>query len=88
MNKPSDVSFVLRAKNRLKVLDSLSGKRLISKQIEETTGMYKSHVNRTLKELQSKNLVQCINPADRSFKFYKLTSNGAKVLKEAKHILQ
>ncbi len=87
MNNPSDISFVLRAKNRLKVLEALQGKKLISKQIEQATGMYKSHVSRTLTELLKKDFISCINPTDRNFKFYKTTFKGIKVLKEAKQIL-
>ena len=81
-----DIAFVLRAKNRIKILNALQGKELISKQIERATNMYKSHISRTLKELQSKELIICINPKDRNFKFYKLTPKGKQILKEIKKI--
>jgi DNA-binding MarR family transcriptional regulator len=64
----------------------LKNNKLISKQIEEKTGMYKSHVSRTLKELISKDLVKCINPEDRNFRFYEITQKGKKVLDGCKNI--
>lgn len=87
MSKTSDLAFVLRAKNRMKVMKALEGKQLISRQIEQATGMYKSHVNRTLRELLLKGLIVCSNPKDRSFKFYKLNPKGFKILNETKKVL-
>ncbi len=43
---------------------------------------YKSHNSVTIKELNEKGLIVCINPEDRSFKFYKITKKGKDVLKE------
>ena len=87
MSDSSTLSFVLRAKNRLKVLNILTEKK-VSAQIEKETGMYKSHVSRTLKELQSKKLIRCVNPKDRNFRFYETTFEGKRVLKEANKILK
>jgi DNA-binding MarR family transcriptional regulator len=86
MGEASDLAFVLRAKNRVKILETLKNNKLISKQIEEKTGIYKSHVSRTLKELISKDLVKCINPEDRNFRFYEITQKGKKVLDGCKNI--
>ena len=88
MVEQSTLSYVLRAKNRMKVLNALESERKISAQLEKETEMYKSHMSRTLKELQEKKLIKCINPKDRSFKFYELTSKGKRVLSRAKEILQ
>ncbi|MDD3083789.1 MAG: winged helix-turn-helix domain-containing protein [Candidatus ainarchaeum sp.] len=82
MSKANDLVFVLRAKNRIKILEVLKDNKLISKQIEEKTGMYKSHVSRTLKELISKELVKCINPEDRNFRFYEITNKGKIIFNE------
>jgi DNA-binding MarR family transcriptional regulator len=86
MSKANDLAFVLRAKNRIKILEVLKDNKLISKQIEEKTGMYKSHVSRTLKELISKDLVKCINPEDRNFRFYEITNKGKNLMIEIKKI--
>lgn len=88
MVKRNLISFVLRAKNRFKVLQVLSEGQKISAQIEKQTGMYKPHVSRTLKELLSNTLIVCCNPNDRNFKFYELTAEGKKVLSKVKKILE
>lgn len=88
MPKSNSISFILRAKRRLEVLQLLKDGKKISAQLENETGMYKSHMSRTLRELQNKKLIKCINPKDRNFKFYELTSNGKKVLIKANKILK
>ena len=87
MSERNVLSFVLRGKNRVKVLRSLKSGPKISAQIEKDTGMYKSHANRTLAELQEWKLIGCTNPDDRSFKFYELTSEGKRVLEQTEKIL-
>ncbi|MBI4140425.1 ArsR family transcriptional regulator [Candidatus Woesearchaeota archaeon] len=76
------LSYVWRAKNRRKVLELLSKRDMVSAEIEKATEMYKAHISRTLKELKSKNLIVCVNPEDRTYKFYKATISGKKVLEE------
>ena len=76
------LSFILRGKNRITVLKTISKEELVSAQIEEETKMYKSHVSRTLKELRDKKLITCVNPKDRYFKFYRITALGKKVLEK------
>ena len=88
MAKKDPVSFILRAKNRIKVLESLEEGDKISGQIEKETGMYKSHVNRALTELKNESLIECRNPDDRYYQFYRLTQQGKTVLKKAKDILK
>jgi len=80
------LSFVLRAKNRIKVLRLLTKERLIPSQIMKKTNMYESHTSRTLKELLSKKLIVCENPDDRRFRFYKITQIGDKMVNEVDRI--
>ncbi len=82
MINKSVLSFILRGKNRITVLQKVSKDEVISAQIEEETKMYKSHVSRTLKELRKKKLIECVNPKDRYFKFYRITALGKKVLEK------
>ena len=42
--------------------------------------MYKSHISRGIKELLEERLVECLNPKDRAYKFYKLTAKGRKLI--------
>lgn len=87
MPKKNVVSYVLRSKNRFKVMESLAGYgEKVQTQIEKETCMYKSHVSRTLKELQDVDAAKCTNPDDRSYKFYTLTPKGKTILKKAKEI--
>ena len=88
MSRANTLSFVLRAKNRLKVMDALSKGKKISSQIEKETVMYRAHVSRTLKELQSHDLIVCVNPEDRAFKFYSLSKKGKLILAEALKLLK
>ena len=75
------ISFVMRAKNRKKVLAILESKPMIPAQIMKETSWPKSHTSRALKELTEKELVFCRNPDDRAFRFYALTAKGKKILK-------
>jgi len=47
---------------------------------------YKSHNSTTIKKLTENGLITCINPEDRSFKFYKITKKGKNILKEVLRI--
>jgi len=82
------LSFVLRAKNRIKLLNVLQDGQKVSAQIEKQTGMYKSHISRTLRELTEKKLIRCVNSKDRNFRFYELTSEGKKVILQVDKILK
>ena len=84
MSNPKTISFIARSKRRTEILKLLSKKEKSQSEIMKTTKMYKSHTSRTLKELLRKKLIICINPEDRAFRFYKITSSGKKTLEEVK----
>ena len=86
MPKKNVISYVLRAPKRLQVMEALTKEPKISAQLEKDTRMYKSHVSRTLKELKEEDLVECTNPDDKSYKFYKLTSKGKATYLKAKKL--
>ncbi len=78
------VSFVLAGKNRINVLSTLSENTLTPAQIlKKVNYTYLTHIIRTLKELNEARLIECVNPEARSYKFYKITQKGKKVIKEA-----
>ena len=81
-----DISFIIRSKNRFKVLSFMKDEKVTPRQIMKSTNMYESHVSRTLKELKQKKLIVCLNPEDRKYKFYKITRYGIKILEECKKI--
>ena len=80
------VTFIRRAKNRKTILKSLSDKEKTQAELHHESGMYITHVRRTLLELQKKKLVKCLNPKDRIYKLYKLTKLGRETLKKTKSL--
>lgn len=77
------VAFVKRAKNRLKILNLLSEKEKTQAELHRQSKMYRTHVRRTLSELQEKGLVKCLNPKDRLYKLYMATNKGKEILNHA-----
>ncbi len=77
------LSFVVRGKNRQDVLMCLNNKSLQRQaDIAQKTKMYRTHVRRTLIELEKQKLVICLNPKQTQGKLYKITQKGEKILKE------
>jgi predicted transcriptional regulator len=74
-------AFVLRGENRLKVLKELAKGEKTQADIHHATDMYRTHVRRTLIELEEKELVRCLNPKDRIYKLYVLTDKGKRFLR-------
>jgi len=73
-------AFILRSKNRKQVMEQLKGGEKTQAQLHHTTKLYRTHVRRTLIELEKRGLVKCLNPKDRIYKLYKLTDKGKKLL--------
>ena len=82
------LSAVLGAKNRRKVLYLLEKEKLTPSQIMKRIGMYESHTSRALKELLNISLIECENPKERRFRFYKITELGKQVAKKTRKILK
>lgn len=74
------VAFIKRAKNRQKILRLLSREAKTQAELHHESGMYRTHVRRTLLELQEKKLGKCLNPKDRIYKLYGITKLGKEVL--------
>ncbi len=77
-------AFILRGKNRILILKKLKGEEKTQAQLFHETKLYRSHVKRTLLELEEKYLVKCLNPKDRIYKIYVLTSKGKNLIKHLK----
>lgn len=78
-------AFILRGKNRKLILEKLSEGERTQSQLFHETGLYRSHVKRTLTDLEDKKLVNCLNPKDRIYKIYVLTPLGKKMSKMLKN---
>ena len=83
-----DVSFVLGSKLCKKILECLnsSDKPLAPLQISEITDMARSNVSTKLGQLAKRNLVKCVNPKARKWRFYTITGSGKEVLKKVKEM--
>ena len=77
-------AFVLRGKNRKRILKELKQGEKTQAQLHHITGYYRTHVRRTLLALEAHGLVQCLNPKDRIYKLYVLTAKGKNVLRALK----
>jgi len=78
-----DVSYLLRSKLSVKILEALN-KEMAPKQISEATDIARSNVSTKLAELSKRGLVRCLNPKDRKWRFYIITDKGKTVLKRAR----
>jgi len=81
----NEISFLKRAKNRLKVFKAIDGNlmpsELVIKIYGKKSNTYFNIVSRALGELVKIKLVKVINPKSRTGRLYTLTNKGRSVLK-------
>lgn len=70
---------VISSQYRQKVILNLLNGPKNPKQIAVKTGLYLSHVSKTLKELATVDLVCCLTPGLKRGRIYKLTSEGEEI---------
>lgn len=75
------ISFVTRAKNRKLVLMSLEKPKTPS-MLSFELKIHRSAASRSILELETKDLVKCLNPNDKMGRFYQITEKGRKILME------
>ena len=80
----SDLSFVLQGTRRKGIVKALENKAKTTTELQNELKLNLANVSNTLKQLESKGLVECKNPDDYHLKFYELTKKGKEVLKEIK----
>ena len=73
--------FVLSSRYRQKVVRNLMHEPKTPKQISIKTGLYLSHVSKTLNELSSLEIVTCLTPDLKRGRIYKLTKDGSEIAK-------
>jgi DNA-binding MarR family transcriptional regulator len=79
------VSFVSRSEQRKKILSVLS-EPITPSEIAKKTGLYSTHVSRTLSEFTKKGLAECLTPKERVGKFYRITRLGKEALKKVNNM--
>ncbi|MCK9319149.1 winged helix DNA-binding protein [Methanoculleus sp.] len=74
------ISYVLAGKNRRNVLNLISQGAMTPSQIlKKAKYTYLTHIIRTLKDLNKMELIECVNPEAKSYKFYKITKKGKSI---------
>lgn len=74
-------SYVMRGKQRRKILAVLDGPQLVS-HIAKKSSLSLAETSRVLKGLVQKGLAECKNPQDHLGRVYGLTKEGYKIQKE------
>lgn len=84
------VSFVKRGKNRKIVFDALDKpmmpSELMMKIYSKNSNTFFNLVSRALSELKEKNLVEVVNPKDKTGRIYQKTKLGNDVTKKLKEL--
>lgn len=74
--------FVLASDTRLKILSWLSQDVSTPTDLAKKVEKHLSHVSRALRELQERELVHCVNPANTKPRVYSLTPQGISLVRE------
>jgi len=74
--------FLARSKLRLAVLKKLNEKPQIASFLAHELNKHREVISRIFLDLQKAGLAICSNPESPSFRYYKITRKGKKVLKE------
>lgn len=83
------VSLVLRSPTSRRILDFLSRSERpqTPNMIGKGINVASSNVSTKLKGLRDRNLVECVNPGDKKWRFYTITDDGRRALEESeKHL--
>ena len=78
----------MRSSISRRILETLasSKKPLTPKIIAKEGKMSPSNISTRLIILRDGDLVECVNPEDRKWRFYRITRKGLEILKEAKKL--
>ncbi len=81
--KWDDIGFVISSNYRKKVLKALDTEKQPS-ELSKELNINKTHISRTLNELESKGMIKCLNPNLKKGKLYVISDYGKEILKEVK----
>ena len=80
-----DIAFVLKGSVRKSILGNLE-KPKTAKTLSKELNKHIQSVSRSLLALEKKKLIQCLNPKDDRFRFYKITQKGKDILEQIKQL--
>jgi len=78
-----DIGFVISSNYRKKVLKALGTEKQPS-ELSKELNINKTHISRTLNELDAKGMIKCLNPNLKKGKLYVISDYGRKILNERK----
>lgn len=81
VTKWDDVSFVVSSSYRKRVLEKLDTPKTPS-TLSREANINKTHISKTLSELESRGLVQCLTKNAVKGKLYTISEYGKEILKE------
>lgn len=76
----NSVSFVMSGKPRIRMLIELKNGQKTPSELAAIIKIPRSHVSKTIKELEEKELIKCLTPDRRKMKFYMISDNGREIL--------
>lgn len=74
------VAKILRSKLKYQILVEIGKEKITQAQLSKRLNLYRSHINQIITDLLKHNLIICLNPKDRDYKFYEITKLGKDVL--------
>jgi len=78
----NSISFVMSGKLRFRILIELKNSQKTPSNLASSLKVPRSHISKTLKELEDRDLIVCLTPERRKMKFYTITNKGKKILNE------
>ena len=81
MKKNEDYIWVIRGKQRKKVIESLTRPKIPS-QIKGDTKLSLNNVSDVLRSFQKKKIARCLNPKEKTGRLYELTPKGMRIREE------
>ena len=81
MKQNSNYIWVLRGKQRKKIIKALN-KPKIPTQIKEETRLSLNNVSDVLRAFQKKKIARCLNPKEKTGRLYELTPKGMRIREE------
>ena len=83
MKKNKDYVWIIRGKQRKKVIESLTRPKIPS-QIKGDTKLSLNNVSDVLRSFQKKKIARCLNPKEKTGRLYELTPKGMRIREELK----
>lgn len=80
-----DTSFIISSSYRIKVLKNLETPKTPS-HLSKISGINKTHISRTLKELLEKDMIKCLTPEIKKGRIYIISNKGKNTLEETKEL--